>query len=652
MKATAPLPSFGSYQQAPDDLFEDQENARTGNRRTHILYVIAILAGAGVILNHRTPRTSISELSSEVSCDACVDLTDDECLGVLQSALTSLEDPEKLSLEKDLLSHKFSCGNSLSDESCLAYLDSKIDTLSNDEQLSLLKEECSSGNLNVQASVAPHSKKSHHKSSKKSHHKSTNHQAVSSGGTSVHDKPDEGDVHDEPNDGEYDKPRDNGDAMCETFGFREEPPDTVMDGGFIFNQSITGCSNCMTGTMKKELNILSFEGNKYTDVTVISEFITPKRASDKSSQPYIGLRMKEKNSAFSGGFCKGHTGLACGLDLSVTPNITGTDLQYKFKIKECSETGSLETVAESNAYEGMFALQVDVTYSLNFSAVGTDLACSLIHSDGNVVASYAYSDHTYDKQNGYVVMGDEGAYNHYFKSVKICADDSPTSQPTLKPTAPTPEPSATPSYEPTTEPSSAPTSEPSAKPSYEPTTEPSSAPTSEPSAKPSYEPTTEPSSAPTSEPSAKPSYEPSPKPSSAPTSEPSFTPSYEPSPKPSFYPTTSTPTKYKAVKHKPTRKPTHKPSYSHEPTISFPPSPEPTEEPTFEPSSKPSVQPSLEPTASPSFEPTTSTPTAYRPVMHKGQSKPTHKPSHKPTTLSPTAYRAVMHKGQPKPTKN
>jgi len=102
-----------------------------------------------------SPATFFRLSSKKVTCDACDSLGDADCLSLLQSALDSVDDlTEKLALEKEILSHKYSCGSSLSDDSCLSYLDGKMGTLTNDEQLSLLTEACSAGNLPVDAPPA------------------------------------------------------------------------------------------------------------------------------------------------------------------------------------------------------------------------------------------------------------------------------------------------------------------------------------------------------------------------------------------------------------------------------------------------------------------------------------------------------------------
>jgi len=89
--------------------------------------------------------------SKKETCDACNNLEDADCLNLLKISFSSIDDlTEKLTLEKEILSHKYSCGASLSDESCLSYLDEKMGTLSNDDQLSLLTKVCYSGSLYVE----------------------------------------------------------------------------------------------------------------------------------------------------------------------------------------------------------------------------------------------------------------------------------------------------------------------------------------------------------------------------------------------------------------------------------------------------------------------------------------------------------------------
>eukprot|EP00617_Octactis_speculum_P003592 CAMPEP_0185792814 /NCGR_PEP_ID=MMETSP1174-20130828/159136_1 /TAXON_ID=35687 /ORGANISM="Dictyocha speculum, Strain CCMP1381" /LENGTH=279 /DNA_ID=CAMNT_0028487907 /DNA_START=44 /DNA_END=883 /DNA_ORIENTATION=+ len=112
----------------------------------------AVLGSPAKMDTHMRSTPSLFKLSSKkVSCDACDSLGDSACLDLLQSALNSLDDTEKLPLEKNMLAHKYSCGASLSDDSCLSYLDGKISTLTNDDQLTLLTEACYDGTLAVDA---------------------------------------------------------------------------------------------------------------------------------------------------------------------------------------------------------------------------------------------------------------------------------------------------------------------------------------------------------------------------------------------------------------------------------------------------------------------------------------------------------------------
>lgn len=418
------MESFSSYQKGVGSLREDHPDdsftvLQGGNR----VILIALLIGVsiGIISTQRAAELSFPKLSSRtVSCDACGGLDDDGCLAFLRSAMESLTDSERLPLVKNILSHKYSCSHEYSDDSCLAYLEKQMNALSNEEQLYLLAEKCSSGSMPVDISDSLDSEVSI--------------------GESIFGLRD----------------------VCNAYTFVVQPPYTVMSGGFEWNKSLAGrggylwnqssyhASQCMAGVLPETQNILYFKENKFVDVTVLSHFMIPHMASNYMSSPFVGLRMKKhehpNQTAYLGGFCQGHTGLACGLQTNMENSSDHSTVRYRYVIKECSNNGSVKVFRESEAFQDEFALQVGGWYNLNFSAYGKHLECSLQHADGRTVSSFPSFDGVYDKQAGYVTVGDYGAYNHYFKSVKICSDSHPTSAPTYEPsmtyspTVPTMEP--------------------------------------------------------------------------------------------------------------------------------------------------------------------------------------------------------------------